>query len=481
MNAIRRFREKYIGDRHFYGYVLAIAIPMILQNLITNSVSLLDNIMVGRVGTEQMSGVSIVNQFVFIFNLTMFGGVSGPSIFGAQFYGKKDYEGQKFTFRIRIILALLVTAIGMTVFFTLDSTLIGLYLSKDDAPEVIAATLSYGREYMRIIAFSLFPFAIGQAYSSVVRESGETRIPMIGSLTAVGVNLILDYGLIFGRLGLPQMGVAGAALATVIAKCIEALVVIVWVHTHRQRAPYAVGLYKGFHIPGKLARRVVVKGCPLLVNEFLWSLSVSLVAQCYSTRGLEVVAARNISSTLVNLFGVFYVQLGGAIGIIIGAKLGAGKLKEAKDWDNKLLVFSVFMTVIVAVCMLPVAEAFPYLYNTEPEVRALATFFVVVQAIAMPIWSFTNASYFTLRSGGKTGITFLFDFGFSWGLMIPLAFILAYATDMEIHLMFILVTFSEAVKAVIGYFMVKSNVWIQNLVEEPSTDGTPEPGSVKTD
>lgn len=223
-----KFKNKFIGDRLFYKNVLFMVIPMILQNLITNFVSLIDNIMVGQIGTEQMSGVSIVNQFMFVFNITIFGAVAGPSIFGAQFFGKGDSDGQKYTFRFRLMVCAVIITIAAILFSLFDTQLISLFLSKDDTLEKIAETLKYGKQYMRIMLFSLIPFGISQAYSSVIRECGETKIPMIGALSAVGINLLLDYGLIFGKFGLPEMGVAGAAVATVISKCTEALVVAVW-------------------------------------------------------------------------------------------------------------------------------------------------------------------------------------------------------------------------------------------------------------
>lgn len=462
---LKKFKEKYIGNRLFYKNVLIMVIPMILQNLVTNFVSLIDNIMVGQIGTEQMNGVSIVNQFMFVFNITIFGAVAGPSIFGAQFFGKGDHVGQRYTFRFRILVISAIIILGTAVFYFFDDPLISLFISKDDAPEKIAVTLKYGEEYMLIMLAGLVPFGIGQAYSSVVRECGETKIPMIASISAVGVNLILDYALIFGKLGFPEMGVKGAAIATVISKFIEALVIAVWTHTHPKKNKYIVGAFKGFGIPGKLTVSMVKRSVPLLLNEFLWAAGMSVIAQCYSVRGLDVVAARNISSTMTNLFGAVYVQLGACIGIIVGAKLGANKLKDARSTDNKLLFFSVAATIAVAAAVLPLARVFPQLYNTEENIRELASYMIVIQALAMPLWSYTNACYFTLRSGGKTGITFLFDFGYTFLLMIPLAFILAYFTDMNIRLLFAVVTFSEIVKVIIGYFMVKSDVWINNIVD----------------
>ena len=461
---MNNFKKKYFGDRAFYTYALSLALPMIIQNLITNFVSMLDNIMVGQVGTMQMSGVSIINQFVFVFNITVFGAVSGASIFGTQFYGKGDYEGQRYSMRFRLILSALMIVIFALVLMIFETPLINLFLSKDDSPEAIAATLGYGKDYLHVIVWSFIPFGIGQAYSSVVREIGETKIPMIGSLAAIGINLVLDYGLIFGKLGMPCMGVAGAALATVIAKCIEAAVVIVWAHTHKEKNQYIRGLYKSFYVPPKLAREMFIKGCPLLANEFLWSFGMSVIAQCYSVRGIDVVAARNIASTLTNLFNVVFVQMGGCLGLMVGLKLGEGDLTGARDTDNKMIMLSLVLTLILTVLMVPFAFFFPSIYNTEENVKSLATYFILISAIAMPIWSYTNSAYFTLRSGGKTGVTFAFDFGFTWFIMIPLAFILTNFTGMDIHGVFAIVTMSELIKVVIGYFMVKSDMWVENIV-----------------
>lgn len=460
------FRNKYIADRSFYKSVLVMVVPMILQNLVTNFVSMVDNIMVGQIGTQQMNGVSIVNQYIFVFNITVFGAVAGPGIFGAQFFGKGDHEGQKYTFRFRLMAIALIIVGAIFLFHTFDTPLISLFLSKDDPPEQTAAALEYGRQYMKIMLAGILPFGIGQVYSSIVRECGETKIPMIGAFSAVGLNVLLDYGLIFGKLGLPQMGVRGAAVATVISKIIEAAVVIVWAHTHPKKNRYIVGAYKSLRIPSGLTRDMIKKGIPMLFNEFLWAAGMSAIAQCYSVRGLDVVAARNISGTIVNLFGAVYIQLGACIGILVGAKLGANKLREARDMDNKLLFFSVAVTVVVAVLALPIAGIFPKIYNTTDEIRSLASYMIVVQALAMPLWAYTNACYFTLRSGGKTGITFLFDFGYTWMLMIPLAFILAHFSPLDIRVLYALVTFSEIIKVVIGYFMVKSDLWINNIVDK---------------
>lgn len=463
---MNRFKENYLGNRQFYMYTLGIAVPMIIQNLITNFVSMLDNIMVGQVGTAQMSAVSIVNQFIFVFNLTIFGGVSGASIFGTQFFGKKDHLGQRYTVRFRVILAAIIIAAFAFVFGVFGSDLINTFLAKDDSPEMIAATLGYAKTYLNIMIIGLIPFGLGQAYASAARECGETKVPMMASAMAIGVNLVLDYGLIFGKLGMPNMGVAGAAIATVVAKTVESIVIIGYVHLHTKKFPFVIGLYRQFYIPASLLKQIIIKGMPLLVNEFLWSFGMSAVAQCYSVRGLDVVAARNIASTINNLFGVVYIQLGGAIGIIMGNMLGAGKLKQAKKDVKKLIFFAMIISVVVALIMVSVAYIFPALYNTEDRIKTMATLYILIQAAAMPIWCYGNACYFILRSGGRTGITFLFDFLFTWLVMLPLAFILTRYTTISIYVIFMVVTWSEIIKCLVGYLLVKSGVWIQNIVDE---------------
>ncbi|MBP5579828.1 MAG: MATE family efflux transporter [Ruminococcus sp.] len=460
------FRKKFIGSKGFYKMVLSMAVPMILQMAVTNLVSLIDNIMVGRLGTEPMSGVSIINQFVFVFNVTVFGAVAGPSIFGAQFFGKGDHEGQKYTFRFRLLVCGFIIVAASVICLCLGAPLILLFISRESEAAQASMILKSGLDYLKIIIIGFIPFGIGQAYSSVIRECGYTKAPMAAAMSAVGINVLLDYCLIFGKFGMPELGVKGAAWATVIAKTFEALVVIVWAHTHPQKNRYITGLFRGFHIPAKLMSDITKKGIPMLVNEFLWSLGMSVVMQCYSVRSTDVVAARNISSTMTNLFSSVYIQMGACIAIIVGARLGASKLAEARDLDNKLLFFAVAAASIVGLATLPLAPVFPKLYNTEDSVRSLAAYMIMIQALAMPLWSYTNACYFTLRSGGKTGITFLFDFGFTWLLMIPLAAVLAYCTDLDIRIIFAVVTFSEVVKVTIGYFMVRSNVWVKNIVND---------------
>ena len=461
---LEKFRRKYIGDRNFYRRYIALALPMIIQNAVTNLVSFLDNIMVGQLGTEQMSGVAIVNQLIFVYNLAVFGAVSAASIFGAQYFGKGNYKGHMYSFRFKLYAALTVTALTILLFVTNGESLISLYLTDTSGSGATGAALQYGLQYLIIMMAGLIPFAVNQSYATNIKETGQTLLPMIASFVAVGSNAILDYLLIFGIGPFPELGVQGAALATVIARYIEALMIIIWAHSHREKNRYLKGAYTGFGIPTDELKAIIIKGLPLMMNEVLWAAGMTAVIQCYSVRGLEVVAGLNIATTITNLFNIIYLQLGAGISIVVGQYLGAGELEKAKDADNKMIVFSVFCCVIVAVCMLVMGRFFPQIYNTSEEIRALATRFIAVSAIIMPFCSFSHASYFTLRSGGKTMVTFLFDSVFTWIVVVPTAFLLAHFTGLGIVSVYFLVQATELIKVVIGYFMVHSNVWLVQMV-----------------
>ena len=460
----REFKRKYIGDRDFYKRYLWLALPMILQNAITNLVSFLDNIMVGQLGTEQMSGVAIVNQLIFVYNLAIFGVVSAASIFGAQYYGKGNHKGHMYSFRFKIYAAVLVTLLTILLFVTKGSDLIALYLTDTAGNGATEAALQYGLQYLAIMMAGLIPFAVNQAYATNIKETGQTFIPMAASFAAVGSNALLDYLLIFGIGPFPELGVQGAALATVLARYIEALISIVWAHGNRQKNRYLEGAYTGFGMPGSELKAIIIKGFPLMINEVLWAAGMTVVTQCYSVRGLEVVAGLNIATTITNLFNIVYLQLGACISIVVGQYLGAGELEKAKDADNKMIVFSVFCCVVMAVLLLFVGGIFPQIYNTSDEIKLLATSFIAVSAIIMPFYSFSHVSYFTLRSGGKTMVTFLFDSVFTWVIVVPTAFLLANYTGLGIVSVYFLVQATELIKVVIGYFMVRSDVWLVQMV-----------------
>ena len=456
--------RKYIGDRAFYRRVIAVALPIIIQNGIANFVSLLDNIMVGQVGQIPMSGVAIVNQLLFVFNLCVFGATSGAGIFTAQFHGSGNQEGVRHTFRFKMIIGVLICALGVGLFLAAGQPLIRLYLTGEGDPADAESILRYGWEYLLVMLWGLPAFAVSNAYASTLRESGETMVPMIASTSAVFVNLALNWVLIFGNLGAPELGVVGAAIATVISRYVELAIVAGWTHLHGSKMPFILGAYRSLHIPGALLRQIIVKGMPLLVNEALWSIGMATMNQCYSTKGLDVVPAQQISSTVYNLGSVVFLAMGNAVGIIIGQMLGSGESEEkVRDTDRKLIFASVVSCLLFGGLMAATSPLFPRIYDATNSVRALATQLICIAAIFLPFNGYTNAAYFTLRSGGQTLVTFLFDSCFVWVVCVPLAYVLSRFTSLPILPLYFICCATDLIKSAIGAYMIKQGKWMQNL------------------
>ncbi len=462
---LRELKRKYIGDSKFYKLLFSVSFPIIVQNGMTNLVSLLDNVMVGQMGLEEMSGVAIVNQLIFVYYLLIFGGLSGVGIFTAQYYGNNDHEGIRHTFRYKLWLGFIISSITIIVFVLFGQNLIHLYLLGDSTGGDARLTLAYGMDYMWIVLFMIPAILITQLYASTLRECGETVIPMVAGIIAVFSNLVLDYALIFGKLGLPAMGVSGAALATVIARYIEMLVVVVWTIIRQSKFEYLKGVYRTLIVPGKLVGKFLITGVPLLVNEGLWAIGIAMLTQAYSLRGINVIAGQNIASTVNNLFSIVFIAMGDAVAIIIGQYLGAGDMENAKDADNKIIAFSILSSVVIGSIMFFMARPIPQIYNTSEISKLIATQFIMVQAIAMPKDCYLHTSYFTIRAGGKTVITFLFDSVFMIFVSVPLAYILVRFTDLYASLVFAIVHSADIIKCIIGYILIKKGVWLKNIVK----------------
>ena len=445
---------------------LAVAIPIMIQNGITNFVAMLDNIMVGSVGTVEMTGVSIANTLLFVLNLSFFGAVSGAGIFGAQFYGKGDYDGVRYSFRYKIWICTGLAVVGCAVFLIFGDSLIRTYLRGKGEVENIEASLAFGKRYLFLMLLGIPPFILQQCYAGTLRESGKTVLPMVAGLIAVAVNLFGNWVLIFGNLGFPKLGTDGAAIATVISRYVEAAIIMAWTHAHPKEMPYFKGVWKSLRVPGELARRITIKSLPMLANEALWAFSQAFLVQCYSVRGYDVVSAININTALEQVLNVAVITMGVAIGIIVGQQLGAGEIEKARDTDRKLIVFSMGVSLLAGGVLAAVSGVFPRIYNTTEEIRTLATGLLLISALYMPINGYASAAYFTIRSGGKTYVTFLFDSVYACLVVSPIAFVLRRFTDLPILPLFLVCHLIELGKCVIGFFMIRSGIWAQNIVKD---------------
>lgn len=461
-----KLREKLIGDRPFYRRLFGIAVPMMIQMGITNFASMLDNIMVGQVGTEQMTGVAIANQLVFVYNLLVFGAVSGPGIFTAQYFGQRNAGGVRYTVRFKLICCAVITIAGLLVMGNFGNPLIQLYLHQEGSVGSVVNTLGYGLDYLHIVMASFIPFAVVQVYAGTLKETGQTLVPMKAGLVSVLVNLILNYILIYGKFGAPALGASGAAIGTVAARLVEMMIILVWTHKNHEQNTFIRGLYQSLYIPAELVKKILVRGTPLLLNEGLWAAGMAMLMQCYSVRGLEVVAAMNISNTLNNLFNVVFLSIGNSVAIIVGQLLGAGKMEKAKKSAYRIIFCSTGICVGVAALLAGAAFIFPQVYETSESIRHLAARFILTLAVYMPVNAFLHATYFTIRSGGKTIITFLFDSGFIWAVSIPLAWCLSRYTGLPVVPLYFACCGVDVVKAAVGFVLLVRGMWLNNLVSE---------------
>ncbi len=460
-------RSKWFGSREFYESVIVIAVPIMVQNGITTFVNMLDNIMVGQVGTLPMSGVSITNQLLMIFNLAVFGANNAAGIFGAQFYGKGDKDGVNHCFHFKIMVSILVTVLGVLIFVLKGRDLVSLYMdTRTNTAEEIALTTGYAMTYMYIMLAGLPAFTMMTAVSSSVRETGETRLAMRASIIAVLINFAGNYILIFGHFGFPRLGIVGAALATVIARFVEFALILLGTLKNADRFYFIKDIRNILRVPGNLAKAIIRKGAPLVINEVMWSSALAVIAQCYSTRGLDAVAAVNINSTIQNVFMITNMAMGISISIMVGQRLGADKIEDAVDTDRRLIVFSVLLSLIMGTLLFVLSPVFPNMYNTGKDVRILAENMLKITALYLPIHALYIDGYFTLRSGGKTVITFLFDGVYTFAVNVTCAFLLSRLTDLPILVIFLAVQLCDLPKALFGVYLVHKRVWVQNLTGE---------------
>lgn len=457
--------KKLIGSRDFYKRVYVLMIPIMIQQGITNFVNMLDNVMVGRVGQAESTGVAVSNQLMFVFNLCIFGAISGAGIFTAQYFGKKDLEGVKQTFRFKIIFCTLLSVLGVSFLFFKSDSLIMLYLNVDDNPQLATQAFAYAKSYLNIMLIGLVPYTIAQCYGTTLRETGESTVPMLAGVSAVVVNLSLNYALIYGKLGAPCLGVNGAAIATVISRFVELGILVVYTLVKREKCIFIIDAWKSTYISFTLIKQIFKKGMPLMVNEALWASGMATVNGLYAQRGLDVVAASNISQTFFNVFSVAFFAVGISVGILLGHDLGAGKGKEeVLDTTFKLIAFSVFIGVIVAIIYAVAAIFIPRIYNISDNAKSLATSLMQLTALAIPIEACAHSSYFALRSGGKVIITLIFDCIFTWTVSVTAAFLLVNYTSLGILTIYFIVQMLNIIKCILGYIFIKRGSWIKTIV-----------------
>ena len=450
--------KQWLGDAAFYQRLIALSLPLVLQQLITASIQIVDNVMVGQLGETAIGAVGVVNQLFFVVIISSFGVMSGSTIYMAQYFGAKNQDKLQQTFHFTLLAALAVGVLSFGLFTFADEWLIGVFTQS-------AETTALAMEYIGIIRFGLFAFAISIAISSSLRVVGITKPILWISIITIVLNTVLNALLIFGLFGIPALGVVGAAIATLIARVIEALLSI-W-YLIRRQSIFKLELNKLFRIEFGVVKAVVIIGLPLLLNEFFWSMGQTTFLFAYSTRGDSALAAMNVTNTISQITFVMFQAIGTAAAVFVGNKLGENALDEAELNAKRLILVATVLALLVGVIQFALSFVVLDLYSVSAITKEAAQFNIRVNAMFVALYTINVTIFFIIRSGGDTLSTFLMDSGFMWVIAVPFALVLAFFTTLPITWMFLLIQGTEFLKVSFAFSRFFQRRWIKNLANTP--------------
>lgn len=444
-------------SEHFYRKVFAIALPIALQNIVSSSLNLIDTFMISSLSTASIAGVSAANKLFFILFLFLFGISSGSSILTAQYWGIKDVKNIR-----RVLGVCLGLGIAGSFFFAFAALVM---------PEAVMriftnspGAISEGADYLKIIGICYIPSAITFAYVFILRSTGNVKLPMVVSTLAILMNTFFNWILIYGNLGAPALGVRGAAIATVIARFAEFAVMLIIIY--KQRGVAAARFSELIDVNKAFIKRYMVTVLPVIVNELIWAVGVTMYDIVYGRMGEAVMAAMGIAKT-IEQFGFFMIySLGNAAGVVLGNQMGTGDMTHVFNYAKKLLRMMVLVGILMSVFFYFIAPNVATLFNVESEVKSYIVDCVRVLAIATTFKAINMLIIVgILRSGGDTKFAMYLDGGAVWFLAVPLVALGGLVWGLEIKYVYLLAMTEEFAKASIGIWRTYSKKWINNLID----------------
>ncbi len=452
---ILEYFKKTIKDKALIKACLTVAIPLMFQQLIVAGVNLVDNLMVGKLGDIAVSGVSSANRYYNIAQFAINAIIVSCIIFLSQYNGANDDEHMKQSYRFSVVSSYFLIIIFFSLAYFFPEKIISFIINDEEI-------IKCGSEYLKLACFSYIPLGLSMPIANAMRSTGETRLPLLISIMSIVINATFDYALIFGKFGFPALGVKGAAIATILARLFEAIVYLRFLHKY----PFAfkTKVKDIFKFESGLAKQIIIKAIPLMINETMWQIGMATLIKGYSSRGALVNTAYSISSTIADLFFILFAGMATATTVLVGTPLGANKLDEAKDNGYKLICFSMLLSIVFALAMSSSSLLVPLLYNNVSEYSiSLSQSFLKVMSIFFMLYMFNTQCFFTLRTGGDTKNTMFMDSCFMWAFNIPLVLILAYKTNLPILYVYTVGQSTDIVKAIIAYRMVRKEKWVNNL------------------
>ena len=445
-------------NKKFYKTLITLCIPIIIQNLLSNLINMVDTIMVGGLGEISVASIGIANQYFFLYNMALSGIIGGASLFIAQFYGKNDKLNIRKITGLSVISALMIGITFMIV--ALFSPKFIIYFFSKDLDVIKVAT-----NYFSIIGFCYPIIATSNVFSMGSRSIRNPKLGMICSTISLFINIILNYVFIFGKLGMPALGASGAAIATVIARIIELILLVSYIYFIKD--DYELRFtFKDIKLINKdLLKAYISKTTPTFLNDTLWAFGTVLYAVAYSKAGTSAIAASQIASSTGNFFIVTAVCVAIGSSIMIGNELGADNIKKAIHYSKK---FAILVTLVGAIFGLLLIISIPgliKLFSVSDQLMSDIKKIFVIMGILMALKTFNTFIIIgVLRSGGDTKYALFLEMGCMWIVSLPLTFFAAYK-GLPIYILVGLTYTEEVVKFIFGVPRAISKKWAQNLVK----------------
>ncbi|MGB7605319.1 MAG: MATE family efflux transporter [Lutisporaceae bacterium] len=446
------------NDRKFYNKMLAISLPIMLQNLISSVINMLDTVMVGALGEAQLAAVGLANQVFFVFFLLIYGINSGCGIFIAQYWGSKDEENIRRTLGFSILIG---AAVGLMF------TLIALYLPRQIMQlfTIDEAVIEYGISYMRFVSFSYVMTSISIAYSFAARNIGDVKMPMIISAVSLIVNGVLNYVLIFGLFGFPRLEIEGAAIATVIARLVEAIAIVFWVYAIRKDKVLFSRLRDIKSLDVSFIRNILVTAIPVILNDVFWALGMTMYSAAYARISTTAIASMQIANTVQGIFIVVAMGLGTSCSVMVGNEIGSGDKENAILYGNRYIKIGTFIGIVLGLILILISPVIIMMFSSTHVVQGVAQKILLIMGIFLWV-RFLNYILVIgiLRSGGDTTFSMILETCSVWIVGVPLAFAGALWWHLPAYMVFTLISLEELVKAYFGMIRVKSNKWVRNVI-----------------
>jgi putative MATE family efflux protein len=426
-----------------------------IQQLVFSGLNMLGVIFVGQKGDAAVAAVGLAGQIAFLLNLVHFGIISGAAMFTAQFWGKRDIPNLRRVLGLCLMLAIAASLIFFTLSQLLPAQILSIY-SKD--PVVV----ELGTGYIRIFSWTFLFFAITFSYALVMRSTGDVRTPTAISVGALLISTVLSYALIFGKFGLPELGIQGAAVAAVIARFLECVTLLTIIYT--RQSPVAASLRELTGFDRVFFGRVIKPMWPVILNELFWSLGITTYNIIYGRMGTQSYAAINIVSTIEQVAFVVFIGISNATSVLVGNRIGAGQEDEAYRYAGRSLGIGVVGGMLLGVLLQLVKAPVLSLYNVSPEVIQNAG--SLINVVTFFLWVRVNNMTTVvgiLRAGGDTRFSLFLDGIIIWIVGVPMAYLGAFVLDFPVYLVYLCAMSEEAAKWVLGINRYFSRKWINNL------------------